>query len=42
VLLQRVLGIEEQAELSRRLSLGMHRLTDEEYRSIREGLGAGE
>lgn len=42
VLLQRVLGIEEQAELSRRLSLGMHRLMDEEYRSIREGLGAGE
>lgn len=42
VLLQRVLGIEEQSELTRRLSLGMHRLTDEEYRAIREGLGLGE
>ncbi len=42
VLLQRILGIEEQSELTRRLSLGMHRLTDEEYRAILEGLGAGE
>ncbi|WHZ22426.1 MAG: hypothetical protein OJF47_001538 [Nitrospira sp.] len=40
-LLQRVLGIEEQTELTRRLSLGMHRLTDEEYQAILEGLGAG-
>lgn len=40
VLLQRVLGIEEQSELSRRLSLGMHRLSDEEYRAVVEGLGA--
>lgn len=38
-LLQRVLGIEEQAELTRRLSLGMHRLTDAEFRAIVEGLG---
>ena len=42
VLLQRILGIEKQSELTRRLSLGMHRLTDEEYRAIREGLGTGE
>jgi hypothetical protein len=37
-LLQRVLNIEEAAELSRRLSLGMHRLTEEEFQSIVEGL----
>lgn len=41
-LLQRVLGITEQAELTRRLSLGMHRLTDEEYLAILEGLGTGQ
>lgn len=41
-LLQRVLDIKEQAELARRLGLGMHRLTDEEYRAILEGLGAGQ
>jgi len=41
-LLQRVLGIEEQAELTRRLSLGMHRLTEAEYREILTGLGAEE
>ena len=39
---QRVLGIEEQAELTRRLSLGMHRLTEAEYREILTGLGAEE
>ena len=38
-LLQRVLGTEAQAELTRRLSLGMHRLTDAEFRAIVEGLG---
>ena len=38
-LLQRVLGIEEQSELSRRLGLGMHRLSQEEYRAIVDGLG---
>jgi len=38
-LLQRVLNIGEQAELSRRLSLGMHRLTEAEFRAILEGLG---
>ncbi|MCC2639901.1 MAG: hypothetical protein K0S45_314 [Nitrospira sp.] len=37
-LLQRVLGIAEQAELTRRLNLGMHRLSDEEYRAIVDGL----
>jgi hypothetical protein len=40
ILLQRVLCIEEQSELSRRLSLGMHRLSNEEYQAIVEGLGA--
>ena len=37
-LLQKVLQIPDQAELSRRLSLGMHGLTEEEYRAIGEGL----
>jgi hypothetical protein len=41
VLLQRVLSIVEQAELTRRLNLGMHRLTDEEYHAILEGLDSG-
>jgi hypothetical protein len=41
-LLQRVLGIAEQTELTRRLSLGMHRLTDEEYRALLAGLGPGQ
>ena len=41
-LLQQVLGIEEQSELSRRLALGMHRLTDAEYRTIVERLGPGQ
>jgi len=33
-LLQTVLKIEDQAELTRRLSLGMHRLTANEYQAI--------
>lgn len=37
-LLQSVLQIADQAELTRRLSLGMHRLTEEEYRAIVTGL----
>ncbi|MBX9659919.1 MAG: hypothetical protein K2X00_15220 [Nitrospiraceae bacterium] len=37
-LLQSVLQIPDQAELTRRLSLGMHRLTDDEYRAIVTGL----
>ncbi len=40
-LLQKVLGVTEQAELSRRLSLGMHRLTEEEYQAIVAALGPG-
>ena len=38
-LLQRVLSIKEPTELTRRLSLGMHRLADAEYQAILEGLG---
>jgi hypothetical protein len=38
-LLQQVLHIEESTELTRRLNLGMHRLTNEEYQVILEGLG---
>ncbi|MBA5869663.1 MAG: hypothetical protein GDA68_06660 [Nitrospira sp. CR2.1] len=38
-LLQQVLRIEEQSELSRRLGLGMHRLTNVEYQAIVERLG---
>ena len=37
-LLQAALAVDE-AELVRRLNLGMHRLTDEQYRTIIEGLG---
>jgi hypothetical protein len=37
-LLQRVLRIEELAELTRRLNLGMHRLADAEYEDILTGL----
>ncbi len=37
-LLQKILQIPDQAELSRRLSLGMHGLTEQEYRAIVEGL----
>lgn len=44
-LLLRALKIPDQAELTRRLALGMHRLTQEEYEAIltgiREGLEAG-
>lgn len=42
VLLQRVLDIKEPTELTRRLSLGMHRLDNVEYQAILEGLGPGE
>ncbi|MBA2485185.1 MAG: hypothetical protein H0V35_03645 [Nitrospira sp.] len=41
VLLQRALGIEEPTELTRRLSLGMHRLSNAEHQAILEGLGPG-
>lgn len=40
-LLQEILQIPEQGELTRRLSLGMHRLSDGEYQAIVERLGAG-
>lgn len=40
-ILQEVLAISDQAELSRRLSLGMHRLTESEYQAIVGRLGAG-
>ena len=37
-LLLRVLQISDQTELSRRLALGMHRLTPEEYEAIWSGI----
>jgi hypothetical protein len=40
-LLLRVLKISDQAELSRRLALGMHRLMPEEYNGIIEGIQGG-
>ena len=40
-LLQQVLQIPDQAELARRLALGMHRLTTEEFKAILEGVGGG-
>jgi len=40
-LLQEILQIPDQAELSRRLALGMHRLTNGEYEAIVARLGPG-
>lgn len=40
-LLLRVLNIPDQAELARRLALGMHRLTQEEYEAIAKGISEG-
>jgi hypothetical protein len=40
-LLLRVLGIADQAELTRRLTLGMHRLTQTEYDAIAQGIAEG-
>lgn len=40
-LLLRVLNISDQAELARRLALGMHRLTQEEYEAIAKGISEG-
>ncbi|MBM4133816.1 MAG: hypothetical protein FJ245_08625 [Nitrospira sp.] len=37
-LLHRVLAVPDQAELTRRLNLGMHRLTQEQYDAILAGL----
>ena len=39
-LLHRILDIPDQAELTRRLNLGMHRLTQEQYDAMRKELGA--
>jgi hypothetical protein len=38
-LLHRVLEVPDQAELARRLALGMHRLTDEQYGALIKALG---
>ncbi len=38
-MLQSVLQIPDQAELTRRLALGMHRLTEAEYEAIVQGIG---
>jgi len=40
-LLLRVLNIPDQAELTRRLTLGMHRLTQAEYNEIAQGIAEG-
>ncbi len=40
-LLQEVLQIPDQTELTRRLTLGMHRLEEQEYRTLIESLGPG-
>ena len=37
-LLNRVLEVPDRAELSRRLNLGMHRLTEDQYDAILKGL----
>jgi hypothetical protein len=39
-LLQSVLNVPDLAELTRRFNLGMHRLTEEEYQAVLEGLKA--
>ena len=41
-LLQSVLNLPDQAELTRRLTLGMHRLTEEEYQALLGGLKSAE
>jgi hypothetical protein len=41
VLLLRVLNIPDQTELTRRLALGMHRLTQEEYEAIAKAIAEG-
>jgi hypothetical protein len=38
-LLHKVLEVPDQAELTRRLNLGMHRLTEEQYQAILRALG---
>ncbi len=39
-LMQSVLNVPDQAELTRRLTLGMHRLTEEEYQALLSGLSS--
>ena len=39
-LLQSVLNVPDQTELTRRVNLGMHRLTEEEYQAVLGGLKA--
>jgi len=39
VLLHTVLEVPDQAELNRRLNLGMHRLTQEQYDGVRRAVG---
>lgn len=39
-LLQSVLNVPDQGELNRRLNLGMHRLTEEEYQALLQGLAS--
>lgn len=39
-LLQSVLRVPDQTELTRRFNLGMHRLTEEEYQAVLDGLKA--
>lgn len=41
-LLHTVLDVPDQGELHRRLNLGMHRLTEEQYQAIIKGLGDAE
>lgn len=40
-LLERVLGVPDRAELTRRLNLGMHGLTEAQFEAILEGVGPG-
>lgn len=40
-LLMQVLNIPDQAELTRRLALGMHRLTQAEYEAVSRGIAEG-
>lgn len=40
-LLARVLGVPDRAELTRRLTLGMHGLTEAQFEDILEGVGPG-
>lgn len=41
-LLARVLGVPDRAELTRRLNLGMHGLTESQFAGLLEGMGPGQ